>query len=301
MLVFSVLLLFEVYSMKFDTRCMRWNQSLKHLFHTEVRAAKRAVLKASTASSGEPDIEPVKQSLNSSFILLLLQRNNVFQLPLKLLQGSFQLKSMPSANIFSSSKGFYYVLKVLGLAPYGFERKNLKFQVTVSNYLQFILSVAVWIIMTSIEIASKSGFTYTVGIQSKLLESLWQYQFTCQRFLATFTVIYSFVKREHVENFLTLIHSFDQHLVKLQWKVQPRQMNAWFPVNIFLLSSLVNVSYTVFLLTLDGFSQIFNVVQGVVLLNYFIVNEFFLMVSMQFIMSVNCINQRLNVLLENVR
>lgn len=225
---------------------------------------------------------------------------NSFSRQLFLSISAEQLSIMQSSNIYSSSKGFYYVLKLLGLAPYGFDRTTLKFKVTFVNYLQFVAAIVVWLIMTSIEIASKSGPEYTVGVQSKLLESLWQYQFTFQHFLATSIVIYNFVNRKHAESFLSLLHSFDQRLTKLQWKVQTKSRSVWFPVNLFLLSTLLNVSYTILILALDGFSQIYNFMQVLVIINYFIVNEFFLMMSMQFIMSVNCINQRLNVLTENV-
>lgn len=210
--------------------------------------------------------------------------------------------SMQSYNIYSSNIGFFYVLKLLGLAPYSFDAKNQKLKVTSTNYLQFAASVAFWIILTFIENLSKARDSYKVGIQSNLLESLWQHQFTLQHFLAIGLIVFSFVNREHVENFLSLVHNFDQHVKKLRWKVQPKQMNVWFPVIFFLLSTVVMTIYTVTVLTLNEYKLYFDdETQIFRMINYVIMNVFFLMVATQFIMSVACINQRLSVLTGNFR
>lgn len=206
-----------------------------------------------------------------------------------------------SANIYSSSQGFFYVSKLLGLAPYSFDPKKLKFNVNFVNYLQFSASLAFWVILTSIEHVSKVRDLYKTGIQSNLLEHLWMCQYTLQHYLATGVVIYSFTKRKHVENFLSLIYSFDQHLENLHWKVQPKQNSVWFAVILFVLSTTVMIIYTVTILALDKYNTYLNEVQIFRLLNYIVINDFFLLLSIQFISSVYCIDQRLIVLTENFR
>lgn len=206
-----------------------------------------------------------------------------------------------SVDIYSSNAGFYYILKVLGLAPFGFDREKLRLKVTSTNYFQFTASLAFWVYMTWVEHASRGTEQYEVGIQSNLLESIWKYQFTIQHFLAIGLVIFSFIKWKHVDNLLILIHFFDLHLQNLQWEFQPKQNNVWFPVVFFLLSLVVTTSFTLFLTTNGDYGNITNIMQGLRVFNYLLINIFFLIVSMNFILSVSCINQRLVILTENFR
>lgn len=82
-----------------------------------------------------------------------------------------------SGNIYCSSQYLYYILKTLGLAPYHYDQKIQKFKVTIYNYIEITAVLGLWIFLTYIQLENLKKTYIKTGIDSNLLDLLWQDQY----------------------------------------------------------------------------------------------------------------------------
>lgn len=202
-------------------------------------------------------------------------------------------------SIYDSSKFFYVFLKLLGHAPYSFCKKSRQLKVKVWNILEIILSLSIWIALLRIKSVEFRGSYEGTGVQSILLDGLWQSQYMLQYYFAIFILIFNVWKKNHIGNFLLLILNFDEALVRHNWKFKAENFS---PTTIFiaLLSSTL-------LISVYGVSTFYFQLKTLRLLDvgkiiaYVAVCELFLIVSLQFILSTYCVYARLKVLKKNFR
>lgn len=195
----------------------------------------------------------------------------------------------------------FYISKSLGLAPFCYDKKTLKFEVNCWNYLELTISVFIWIGLSSIEFNDFNENPYDSGIQSELLDQICQYQYLVQYFFTTFTVVFNFFKTRNVEQFLKFIFKFDKTIKKLNWNFKAPN-SKYFIIAIYLISSLLLLLYqcaAVFCNAFEGFT--ISVVTVIRIFSYCLVTNFYLIIAMRFSLSANCISRRLKALKINIR
>lgn len=204
------------------------------------------------------------------------------------------------ATIYDSSKFFYVFLKLLGHAPYSFCRKSRQLNVNVWNILEIILSLSIWIALLRIKSDKFEGSYESTGVQSILLDGLWQSQYLLQYYFAIFLLIFNVWKRNHIGNFLNLILNFDEALVRHNWKFKAKNFR---PSTIFiaLFSSTLLISVygvSTFYFQLNKTLRLIDVGK---IIAYVAASDFYLIVSLQFMLSTYCVYARLKVLQKNFR
>lgn len=206
-------------------------------------------------------------------------------------------------NIYYSAEFFFYILKSMGLAPYRFDKESQSLKMNFWNHLQFVVAVVIWIILIYVQLGLYDGLKFETGIQSSFLERLWKYQYILQHYLAIAVIIFSYLKREHVENYLKQIFTFDQIVEKLNWRV--KVVHSRMHVLLFyLISMLMILFYMIFAIHIYGIYGKISmnpVTMTVKFIQYIVMNEFVLIVSLQFILSTHCIKSRLTAILQNIR
>lgn len=205
-------------------------------------------------------------------------------------------------DIYSSSKFICYILKLFGLAPFGFDKKTRKIKMSLVNYVEFAVTCSFWIFLTYLQLENQQEYKFDTGVQSKLLDGLCQYQFLIQHFLATFTVVFTLLKRKNVENFLKFIFKFDQIVHRLDWKFKVVHSKYTF-VGLVLVSFFViitNKAIFIYILKIFGEHNA-GIISLLKVFNICIVTEFNLILSMQFMFSTFCVYARLTSLTRNFR
>lgn len=125
-------------------------------------------------------------------------------------------KMVERKSIYSTSVYLYYILKILGMAFYKFEKSSNSFKVSTQNYLALTLTIAHWIFQSILH--SKTEVYYTSGLNFLIVESIWRRVCEFQIFSAIPIILINFIKRKHVENFMRFIEKFDAQMEFLEWK-----------------------------------------------------------------------------------
>lgn len=119
-------------------------------------------------------------------------------------------------SIYSTSVYLYYILKVLGMAFYGFDKKLKCFKVSCWHYLGMTMSIVYWIIQSVLHF--RTEVYYSSGLKFQIVESIWRRVFEFQIFSSIPIILFNFIKRKHVENFMRFIEKFDIQMEYLEWK-----------------------------------------------------------------------------------
>lgn len=204
-------------------------------------------------------------------------------------------------DIYESSKFFFVILKVLGLASFSFENETRHFIVKFHDILILSLSLAIFFGIFSVQFfiiffdsnTITDGSNY--GSESIALDKLWAALSIVQNFLIVLAVIYNFLKRKNIERFMKSIFEFDKMLGQLQWQHKVKQFKPLIAVGIFAAPLVVYSTYT--LLTADDYAEFWLFSSGNSII--IVVHEFNLFLSAQFILSVCCIIFRLHSLSRN--
>lgn len=204
----------------------------------------------------------------------------------------------------SSQVYFFYILKCLWLASFGFKLNAVEIETGIKEFIQLALAMAVWGSLSVIHCKSLDMFDLPSGVQSTLLDTLWSYQIVLQHLLAFFNVIYNFCKRKHIESYPKSISKFDSCLDRLQWFYKVKQPIRIMPLIMFLASVSVMGPFIVYESTLFhtyGHDLTKDIIAILINFGHVFNNMFFLMLSFQFIVSVRSVNIRMAALLENIR
>lgn len=205
-------------------------------------------------------------------------------------------------NIYESSKIFFIILKVLGLAPFSFDGKTRRFTLKCLNILLFVASIIFWSILSYSEIllAMKKNET---GSKSKLLDGLWTHAYSIQPFLAMCATAFNCLKMKNVEGFLASIYKFDKSFSRLGWRHETKYLKTFCPLLVMSASTLVYVLYGIVSISF-AIKDLDTLGVWLYLrsfLTYVFVSQFFFVVSLQFIFSVCCIHARLSSLAKNIK
>lgn len=201
-------------------------------------------------------------------------------------------------NIYYSAQFLFKIWKILGLASYNFDITSLSLKTNLCNYFEFALSIMFYIGATILQWKNYKENTFRTGVQSKLLDQLWQYQYLLQHFFAIFIVAYNFMKRKFIQELFQLVSNFDVKMERLNWRYKvSHSRNLSF---CFILATFASITlYEVSRIYVNG-----AVVDMFIILRYIsyvVIYEFFLLLSMQFILSTYCIYTRLKSLCLNIK
>lgn len=200
-------------------------------------------------------------------------------------------------SIYFSAQFNIKILKILGLASYSLDMDSFKIKTGVRNYFEFFLAVLIWIALFCRQWKASHDIPVEVGARSFILDNLWLYNYLFQHLLAIVTVIFNFIKRQHVGKFLWLVYSFDHKVHQLGWKFNVEHSRIFNPCFILatFVFNLVYIITTVFIFDLykDRNFEMWNLFN---LLSYVVITEFYLVLYMQFILSTYCIYTRLKAL-----
>jgi hypothetical protein len=213
-----------------------------------------------------------------------------------------EVKVKKSSSFSKEFCGFFYLLKVFGLAPYSFCQKTSKIIMKRSSYCVLVASVIIWLFFAVVTLEDFGA--YQSGVKSKLVDGLWVWQFMIQSFMTIFLVSFNFSKRKTIESFINIVLGFDESLEKLNWNRIPKGSNK---LNVcvaifFLLFGFMIGAYFVYSMKLHNFDFTLSSFVNYARMSIFqCTTHFYLVLSLQFIVSVHCVCVRMKILLKNVR
>lgn len=205
-------------------------------------------------------------------------------------------------NIYYSVQYFYYVLKPFGLAPYQLDFKNGTFKTSIRNFFESFAITILWIGFIILQVQSSVGNTYESGVQSNLLEKLWKTQYLLQHCIAMFIIIFHTIKSKSIGEFLNHISKFDTSFEQFGWRFRVTQSCNLIVLLIFFTVWATFACYqyiTVYVLRI--YDEVTDKFFFIELMVYIYITEFYLMLTLQFILSVCAIYIRLKALTRNVR
>lgn len=208
-------------------------------------------------------------------------------------------------DIYESSKFLFICLKLLGLAPYKVNRKARDFEVKSFNYLELAIALIVWIFFIWVQYESfHLDYAYS-GVQSSLVDRIWKFQYVTQHVFAILVLLLNFIKINHIESFLKLIDDFDKNLERLNWKFHAVNVSTVPVMFLFVITSVYIVSQmfvgSYVIDFFDGNPEVYSFKYIMNMFAYMLLTVFYLMISLQFILSAHHVNTRLNALRNNIK
>lgn len=239
------------------------------------------------------------------FINLIHQRKII-----SMTNGKFVLVPVKQPKAMEASKDVYVVLKplfiilkIFGLASYRLDAESKKLKTTITDWILFFASLCLWCGMIWMQAFRKMNNTYVSGIDSPILDSLWRYQFVFQHFSGLTIVIFNFYHRQSVVKFLKIISDFDEKIKNLKLinvhssKIFKRYVIAFLIGLVLLLcyGAAFSINNNLRTHSLDAYTLTYN------LFNFYFILIFYVLLSLQFIITVYCVRSRLTKIIENLR
>lgn len=210
------------------------------------------------------------------------------------------VKAVGRKSIYRTSFCLYYTLKLLGMAFYSFDSKAKSFRSSCWHYIGLMLCVTYWIFQSMLHY--KTEVYYNSGLSFRIVESIWRRVFEFQIFSSIPIILFNFIKRKHVENFMQFIEKFDAEMDFLEWKNNVRlscivEILPIFPIILLICNYivLINFEWTEMLHFYPTY------VYHIKFLAYLITMEVFFIISYLFVVSCWCISRRVKNLTENLR
>ncbi|CRL05754.1 CLUMA_CG018783, isoform A [Clunio marinus] len=208
-------------------------------------------------------------------------------------------------NIYHSNRTLFLFTKVFGAAPYQINKESLKIEMKVINHIFFVLSISAWVVVgiyrTNVYLQVYEEAKETNSLAS---DQLWEITLTIQAIMLPFLVAFNVSKRQHIENLMISLKSFDDCLKSLKWRFQIfHGRNYWIPSILIIPNLIYLISFEIgphiyyhkdseerswFVLICD-------------MISYLTSMELWLIFYLQFVVSVWCINTRFDALLKNFR
>lgn len=210
--------------------------------------------------------------------------------------------SPSSQEVFGSNRVFFSILKVLGLASYDLDRSG-KLKTGLKNYAWFLGTLIFWSGMCWLQLERLKRISMKSGIQSKILDHLWRYQYLLQHFIAVFVIIHNFTLRNSVENFLEKVKEFDKLAKNFNWvdrslRLRPTLIALLLICSLVIVSTYYLISHYLFIFSDERELTLVKSLQ--IVANVFVI-EFFLMLSLQFIFATQCIISKITLLSDKIR
>lgn len=208
-------------------------------------------------------------------------------------------------SVYKSLEYFYVILKISGLAPYSFDRKLRKFKVDAKSVISIILSLIFWVAVSWVHIQNFRSKLFSFGLQSSLLDHLWQYQYVMQFILACFSVLFNILKSKHIERFLDSLHRFDEGTQNLRWKFKAGSYRGLLVVALYSMTAISVAAYvaisSILIPMSEAYSELLSFDFFANFIAYLVITEFYLILCMQFISSAYLVCIRLKALRRNFR
>lgn len=208
-------------------------------------------------------------------------------------------------DIYESSKFLFICLKLLGLAPYKINRKAREIEVKSFNYFELAIALIVWIFFIWVQYESFHLEVSYSSVQSSLVDQIWKYQYVTQHIFAILVLLLNFFKRNHIESFLKLIDDFDKNLGRLNWKFHAVNVSTVPVMFLFVITSLIILTQmfvgTYVIDFYEGSPEVYSFKYIMNIFAYMLLIVFYLMISLQFILSTHHVKARLKALRDNIK
>ncbi|CAO1406641.1 unnamed protein product [Diamesa serratosioi] len=201
-----------------------------------------------------------------------------------------------SSNIYETVAPFYYVLKFFGLASFTLNLEDGTIRMKFKDYLLLFFATICGIF--AIYSTCSDILTYLIEGTS-LIQNVWKYLYLYQIIIIVPIIIFGYIKKQHVERFLELIHSFDKLIELLNWEHKSNHSKTKSKLFIWLTLSafIIILMYSFSNLTSNYLSDSNFYLN--ILLNVFVV-KLHDVAMCQFIFSVICIKDRYKILNKNM-
>jgi hypothetical protein len=210
------------------------------------------------------------------------------------------VKAVERKSIYSTSVYLYCILKLLGMAFYAFDKKLKCFKVSCWHYLGISMAVIYWIIQSLLH--SKTEINYSSGLKFEVIEGIWRRVFEFQIFSSIPIILFNFIKRKHVQNFLRNIEKFDTQMEFLEWKNDVEFSKV---IELLPIVPIIVVICNYFALIYFDLSEMVYLYKPYIyhirFTAYLIMMEMFFVISFIFIVSCLCISKRFKSLTENLK
>jgi hypothetical protein len=203
-------------------------------------------------------------------------------------------------NIYKLVAYFYYVLKILGMAPYTIDWKFHVIKTTFWDLARLFGALIFWSYIIIVHTRTYDLPRYRSGINFKIVDTLWQNNYAYQNFTIFIIIIFNYLKRKNVKKFLKLICIYDRHIKKLGW--QPAESTSVFsyiiPTAALILTILSIRSISIAWRGIDTWEKFNGYIKTI---SFAQILAIYFMIEMVFIGSCCCISSRLTVLTINMR
>ena len=209
-----------------------------------------------------------------------------------------QSSKFASRNIFHSFLPFHYLAKSIGLGFYNFNVNGSEFEVKTKHKVCFWITLMFWTLLTILIIVGTivaikndevPGFNFE---KSKFLSKVHLLMLILQLIFSTFLVSFQHRRRRHIYKFLVYLNNFDEAVERFHWSHLSRNSWKYLVIIIAFIFLVIAITLTNDILEESTYFEIF-----IAQVNVFL----FTAVVTQFIMSVQCIKNRLRVLFKNVK
>lgn len=203
-------------------------------------------------------------------------------------------------SIYQASFFLYCILKALGMSFFSVDGKFRKFKVSCWHYLGLFLIITYWILQNILYFDTQ--VTYDSGLNFKIIESIWRTVFAFQHLCTIPIILFNFIKRKHLENFLRLIEKFDAQMELLEWENRVKiskffSLMPFYPIPLLICNNIMILIFE--------FSENFYLhpayVYHIRFIAYLTITEMFFIICYIFVFSCNCITRRIDMLIENMR
>lgn len=209
-------------------------------------------------------------------------------------------KASGRKSIYQSSVYLYYIMKIFGMAFFGVDGKFHKFQTSCFHYLGVFVFVGYWIYQNILYFDTQ--IYYESGLNYRIIESIWRNVYAFQNLSIIPIILFNFIKRKHLENFLQLIEKFDSQMEYLEWENRVGISKIFCFLPFFPIPTMI-VNHVI-LLSLN-LSEIYFMhppyVYHVKFVAYLTLMEIFFIICYIFVGSCYCICCRINALIESMR
>lgn len=206
-----------------------------------------------------------------------------------------------SEDIYHSTHFSYFTLKSFGLAFYRIDKKSKSFKTDIYHYLGLAVTVCLSFGITVSLLLSYQEDDFDSGVQSKLLDNLWKFQYATQQISAIFVLIFHFIKRSNMENFLVCVSEFDKNMDRLNWYFKRIHFRFILPICCGVSTSLLLIYEIIAFCILDIYGPFDNFSKLKVIVSFIFIIEFYLLLSLQFFMNTYYIKIRLKALRQHIR
>jgi hypothetical protein len=197
-------------------------------------------------------------------------------------------------NIFQLAAPFHYVTKAFGLGCFQLRSANEHFKVKVYHRIWLTINVMFWLLVSfyCVLILAFDQTNRPRATESSFLSSIYFDIVVIQIFVSAVIIVFDCTQRHHAYQFLASLHEFDEEIKKLQW---PHALDGNSSFGYLMITLAYISSCFAFYMGIDMFQSSSTILILILAYN----NMIYVVVVCQFILSVVCVTNRMQILSSN--